>query len=56
MGNPEGKRSPALSRRRWEDSIELDLKEIGLSGMDWIDLAQDGAQPRQWCINVSNQF
>ena len=28
-------------RCRWEDSIEIDLKEVGCGGMDWIDLAQD---------------
>jgi hypothetical protein len=23
------------------DNIKMDLREIGLNGMDWIDLAQD---------------
>jgi hypothetical protein len=27
-------------RRRWEDNIKMDLKEVGW-GMDWIDLAQN---------------
>ena len=27
--------------RRWEDSIKMDLKEIGVSLMSWIDSAQD---------------
>jgi hypothetical protein len=31
-------------RRRWEDNIRMDLKEIGCGGMDWIDLAQDRDQ------------
>jgi hypothetical protein len=35
VGKPEGK------RRRWEDGIRMDLKEIGLRGEDWIRLAQD---------------
>jgi hypothetical protein len=26
-------------RRRWEDSIKLDLKEIGIDGANWIQLA-----------------
>jgi hypothetical protein len=30
-------------RRRWVDSIKMDLKEIGWDGMDWIELAQDRA-------------
>jgi hypothetical protein len=26
---------------RWEDGIRMDLREIGLGGVDWIGLAQD---------------
>jgi hypothetical protein len=28
-------------RRRWEYNVEVDLKEVGCGGMDWIDLALD---------------
>jgi hypothetical protein len=28
-------------RRRWEDNVKMNLKEVGWGGMDWIDLAQD---------------
>jgi hypothetical protein len=28
-------------RRRWEDNIKMDLREVGWGGIDWIDLAQD---------------
>jgi hypothetical protein len=28
------------------DNIEMDLREIGWDGMDWIDLAQDSDQWR----------
>ena len=28
-------------RRRWEDSIKMDLQEVGGVGMDWIELAQN---------------
>jgi hypothetical protein len=41
MGKPEGKRPLGRSRRRWEDNIKKDLREIGSGGMDWIHLAQD---------------
>ena len=41
MGKPEGKRSLVRPRRRWEDNIKKDLQEVGLEGMDWIDLAED---------------
>jgi hypothetical protein len=41
MGKPEGKRSLGRSRRRWEDGIRMDLREIGWGSVDWIQLAQD---------------
>jgi hypothetical protein len=25
----------------WEDTIKMDLQEVGCEGMDWIELAQD---------------
>jgi hypothetical protein len=39
LGKPEGKRPLGRSRRRWEDGIRMDLKEIGLEvwiGFDWL--------------------
>jgi hypothetical protein len=44
VGKPEGKGPPERHRRRWEDNIRMDLREIGWRGMDWIDLAQDRDQ------------
>jgi hypothetical protein len=41
VGNPEGKRPLGRPRRRWEDGIRMDLRYIGLGGVDWIRLAQD---------------
>jgi hypothetical protein len=38
---PEGRRSLGRPRRRWEDNIKTDLREVGLGGMNWIELAQD---------------
>jgi hypothetical protein len=29
------------TRRRWEDSIKMDLKEIAWRDVDWTHLAQD---------------
>jgi hypothetical protein len=46
MGKPEGKRPLARSRRRWEDNIKMDFKEIGWGGMDAIHLARDRNQWR----------
>jgi hypothetical protein len=36
VGNPEGKRPLVRPRHRWEDGIRMDLREIGLGGVDWI--------------------
>jgi hypothetical protein len=30
VGKPEGKRSLGRTRRRWEDNIKMDLREIGI--------------------------
>jgi hypothetical protein len=46
VGKPEGKRNLGRSRSRWEDNIKMDLREIGLNGMDLIDLAVDMDQWR----------
>jgi hypothetical protein len=51
VGRPEGKRPLGRSRRRWEDNIKLDLREIGIDGANWIQLAQD--RVRWWaCVNT----
>jgi hypothetical protein len=39
VGKPEGKRPPGRPRRRWENGIRMDLREIGLMVVDWIRLA-----------------
>jgi hypothetical protein len=49
VGKPEGKRPIGRPRRRWVDNTELDLREIGWDGMDWIELAQDRDQWRGSC-------
>jgi hypothetical protein len=41
VGKPEGKRPLGRPRRRWEDRIRMDLREIGLGSVDWIRLAKD---------------
>ena len=40
MGKPGGKRPLGRPRRKWEDNIKMDLQEVGLGRMDWIDLPQ----------------
>jgi hypothetical protein len=41
MGRPEGKRLLVRPRHRWEDSIKMDLQEVGWGGVVGISLAQD---------------
>jgi hypothetical protein len=41
VGKPEVRRPLGRPRRRWEDGIRMDLREIGLGGVDWIRLSQD---------------
>jgi hypothetical protein len=54
VGKPEGKRPLGRPRRRWVDNIQMDLREIGLDGVDWIDMAQDGDQWRALVNTVFN--
>jgi hypothetical protein len=54
VGKPEGKRPLGRPRRRWEDNIRIDLREIGWGGLDWIDLAQDSDQRKALVNTVMN--
>ena len=38
---PEGKRPLERPRRTWEDNIKMNLKNVGIEVMDWIELVQD---------------
>jgi hypothetical protein len=44
VGKPEGKRTFGRPRRRGEDNIKMDLREIVWAGMVRIHLAQDRDQ------------
>jgi hypothetical protein len=52
LGWPEGKRPLVRPRRRWEDNIKLDLREIRIDGANWIQLAQDRVQWRNFVNTV----
>jgi hypothetical protein len=41
VGRPLGKRPLGRLRHRWEYNIKMDLREIGIDGANWIQLAQD---------------
>jgi hypothetical protein len=36
FGRPEGRRPLGRPRRRWEDNMKMDLKEIEFGDVDWI--------------------
>jgi hypothetical protein len=54
VGRPEGKRPLGIPRRRWEDNMKLDLREIGIDGANWIQMAQDMVQWRAFVNTVMN--
>jgi hypothetical protein len=54
VGRHEGKRPLVRPRRRWEDRIKMDLKEIGIDVANWIWLAQDRVQWRAFVNRVMN--
>ena len=45
-GKPKGKKPLGRPRRKWEDNIKMYLQEVGLEGLDRIDLAQ--GRDRWW--------
>jgi len=53
VGKPEGKRPLGRPRRRWEDIIKMDLREMG-GGGDWMELVQDRDRWRALVNTVMN--
>jgi hypothetical protein len=41
VGRPEGKGPQERPRNRWENNINIDLREMGIDGRNWIWLAHD---------------
>jgi hypothetical protein len=54
VGKPEGKRPLGRPGRRLVDNVEMDLREIGWDGMNWIDMAQNRDQWRALVNTVLN--
>ena len=51
---PKGKRPLGRPRHRWEDNIEMDLREVGCDPGELIDLAEDRDQWRAYVRAVMN--
>jgi hypothetical protein len=52
VGKPGGRRPLGRPRRRWEDNIKMNLRDVEWGGIDWNDLAQDRA--RLLCFSERN--
>jgi hypothetical protein len=50
----EGKKPFGGPRRRWEDNIKMDLQEVGVGCVDWIQSAQDRDRWRALMSTVKN--
>jgi hypothetical protein len=51
---PEGKKPLGRPRRRWEYNVKMDLRDIGIDEVNWIQLAQDSVQWRAFVKTVMN--
>jgi hypothetical protein len=54
VGRSEEKRPVGRPRRRWEDNIKVDLREIGIDGANCIQLAQNRVHRRAFVNTVMN--
>jgi hypothetical protein len=54
VGRLEGKRPLGRPRRRWEDSIKMDLTEKGIDVANWVQLTQVRVQWRAFVNTVMN--
>jgi hypothetical protein len=54
VGKPDGRRPLGRSRRRWEDNIRMDLREVGCGCVDWKELALDRDRWRALVSAVMN--
>jgi hypothetical protein len=52
VGTPEGKRPLGRPRRRWKGNIKMDLMEIGIDVLNWIQLARIMVQRRAFLNTV----
>jgi hypothetical protein len=54
VGRPEFKTPLGRPRRRWADNIKMDLREMGIDGANWIELAQYRVRWRAFVNTVMN--
>ena len=54
VGKLEGMRPLGRPRRRWEDNIKTDLREVACDPGEWIDIAEDRDLWRAYIRAVMN--
>jgi hypothetical protein len=54
VGRPEGKRLLGRPRCMWENNNKMDLREIGIDGANWTQVAHDRVQWRAFVDTVMN--
>jgi hypothetical protein len=54
VGKPEEKIPLVRHRKRWEDNIRINIKEVGWEGVDGIHLGQDRDQCLALVVTVMN--
>ena len=54
VGKPEGRRPLGRPRRKWEDNIRMNLREVGCGCVDWMELTQDRDRWRALVSAVMN--
>jgi hypothetical protein len=56
VGKPDEMRPLRRPRCRWELNFKMNLREIGLEGVDWFNLAQDRDRWRALVNTVMNLY
>jgi hypothetical protein len=54
VGRPKRKRPLGRPRCRWEDNMKMDLREMRIDGVKWVQLAQDRVQLVSFCNRDSS--
>jgi hypothetical protein len=54
IGRAERKKPLGRPRRRWKHNIKMDLRELGIDGVNWIRLTQNRVQGRVFVNTVMN--
>jgi hypothetical protein len=54
VGKPEGRKPLGIPRRRLEDNIRMELREVGCGCVNWKELAQIGDRWRAFVSAVMN--